>query len=172
MLDYTKKFGLLLGLLCGLPLLHAVITAPRTWSATETPIVFWAWRSKAIASGEIEQAQLQTGASRLFLRAGQFDFERGQVRRIREVEGSLPRSIDTHLVYNATRDLLSRLEKIEPATLAQAVAETFASDLDRAAREGAHVTGLQLDFDVPTRLLARYSVLLRLLRPELPPEIK
>src|SRR5262249_43272781 len=76
------------------------------------------------------------------------------------------------VVYNATRDLLSRLEKIEPATLAQPVAETFASDLASADRVGAHVTGLQWDFDVRTRLLPRYSVLLRLLRPQLPPEIK
>jgi hypothetical protein len=35
--DYLRKFGLLLGLLCGLPLLHALISAPRAWAADDNP---------------------------------------------------------------------------------------------------------------------------------------
>jgi hypothetical protein len=164
MTDYLKKCGLLLGLLCGLPLLHAAITAPRTWAAAETPVAFWAWRQQAPTAAEIEQVKLQTGARLLFLRAGQLDYEQGRLRRIRAVEGRLPNTIETHLVYNATRDMLTGFEKIEPAALAQFVAETFTADFDRATRDGAHVTGAQLDFDAPTRLLPRYGAALRILR--------
>jgi len=166
--DYLKKLGLLFCLLCGLPLLHAALSAPRTWAAAETPVAFWAWRTQAPASDEISQ----TGATRLFLRAGQFDSARGEVRRIRAVEGKLPDAIEIHLVYNATRDLLARFETIEPPALARIVAETFAADLDRAARDGACVAGLQLDLDVPTRLLPRYATVLRLLRAGLPQGVK
>src|SRR5215468_300660 len=172
MSDYLKKCGLLLGLLCGLPLLHAAITAPRTWAAAETPVAFWAWRAQAPTAAEIEQVKLQTGASLLFLRAGQLDYERGRLRRIRSVEGRLPNTIETHLVYNATRDLLAGFEKIEPAALAQFVAETFTADFDRATRDGAHVTGAQLDFDAPTRLLPRYGAALRMLRERMPQGVK
>src|SRR5262245_41473409 len=170
--EYLRKFGLLLGLLCGLPLLQALISAPRAWAADETPVAFWAWRKQAPTAAEVEQAARQTRATRLFLRAGQIDYERGQLRRIRAVEGKLPGAIETHLVYNATRDLLSGFEKIEPAALAQMIAETFTADLDRARRDGANVTGLQLDIDAPTRLLARYSAMLRLLRGLQPQGIK
>src|SRR5262249_19860231 len=170
--DYAKKFGLLLVLMCGLPLLHALITAPRAWAADETPVAFWAWRKQAPATVEVEQAMRQTRATRLFLRAGQLDYERGRLRRIRAVEGKLPGAIETHLVYNATRGLLSEFEKIEPAALAQVVTETFTADLDRATRDGARVTGVQLDIDAPTRLLAHYGAMLRLLRERLPHGIK
>src|SRR5262245_57407838 len=96
--DYLRKFGLLLGLLCGLPLLHALISAPRAWAADETPVAFWAWRKQAPTTVEIEQAARQTRATRLFLRAGQIDYERGHIRRIRAVDGKMPRAIETHLV--------------------------------------------------------------------------
>src|SRR5262245_42957127 len=170
--DYVKKIGLLFGLLCGLPLLHAAITAPRTWAAAETPVAFWAWRTEAPESKEIEQAQRLTGAKLLFLRAGQFDYERGKLRRIRAVEGQMPGAVEIHLVYNATRDFLTGFENIEPKALAQAAAETFTTDLDRAARDGAQVTGLELAFDVPTRLLDRYRIALGLLRESLPQGVK
>ena len=99
MRDDLKKVGLALGLLCGLHLLHAAITAPRTWAAGETPIAFWAWRAQVPAAAEIEQVKRQTGASLIFLRAGQLDFEKGRLRRIRPVEGKLPNEIETHLTY-------------------------------------------------------------------------
>ncbi|MGH9840028.1 MAG: DUF3142 domain-containing protein [Blastocatellia bacterium] len=168
MADYLKKLALLFCLLCGLPLLHAALSAPRTWAAAETPVAFWAWRAQAPTSDEISQ----TGATRLFLRAGQFDFARGEVRCIRAVEGRLPGAVETHLVYNATRDLLAGFETIEPPALAQTVAGIFAADLDRAALDGVCVAGLQLDLDVPTRLLPRYAAMLRLLRASLPQGLK
>src|SRR5262245_18761241 len=169
---YIKRLGLLLTLMCGLPLLHAAITAPRTWATSETPVTFWAWRAQAPTASGIEAIKRQTGASLLFLRAGQLDYEGGRLRRIRPVEGKLPNAIELHLVYNATRDLLTRFEMIESATLAQFVAETFIGDIDRAARDGASVTGVQLDIDTPTRLLPRYGVALQALRQRLPQGIK
>jgi Protein of unknown function (DUF3142) len=170
--DYLKRLGLLLALMCGLPLLHAAITAPRTWATVETPVAFWAWRAQAPTAAEVEQVKLQTGAKLLFLRAGQLDYEQGRLRRIRAVAGKLPNTIEIHLVYNATRDLLAGFEKIESASLAQIVTETFIADFDRAARDGARVTGLQLDIDAPTRLLPRYSAALRMLRERIPQGVK
>ncbi len=176
MSDYLRKFGLLFAVMCGLPLLHAAITAPRTWATVETPVAFWAWRAQAPSAAEIEQVKRQTGAKLLFLRAGQLDYEQGRLRRnlrrIRAVSGKLPDTIETHLVYNGTRDLLAGLEKIEPAALAELISETFKTDFDRAARDGARVAGIQLDIDAPTRLLPRYGETLRKLRERIPQGIK
>src|SRR5262245_29143236 len=117
--DYLKRLGLLLALMCGLPLLHAAITAPRTWATVETPVAFWAWRAQAPTAAEVEQVKRQTGARLLFLRAGQLDHEQGRLRRIRAVAGKLPNTIQIHLVYNATRDLIAGFGKIEPEALAR-----------------------------------------------------
>ena len=170
--DYIKRLGLLLTLMCGLPLLHAAITAPRTWATSEMAVAFWAWRAQAPTAAEIEQAKRQTGARLLFLRAGQLDYEGGQLRRIRAVKGKLPNAIELHLVYNATRDLLTRFERIEPAALARFVAEIFGADIERATRDGARVAGLQLDIDAPTRLLPHYEAALRAMRERIPPGVK
>jgi len=138
--------------------------APRAWAAGSVPVAFWAWRAEAPAQAEVERAARETGARALFLRAGQLDLEAGRVRRIRGVEGRLPRGVELHLVYNSTRALLAGLERIDEAELAAAVVRAFAEDRARGARDGAEVAGLQLDIDAPTRLLPRYGRVLGAVR--------
>src|SRR5919199_1382497 len=111
-------------------------------------------------------------ARELFLRAGQFDAGRGGLRRIRAAAGAFPRALPLHLIYNATPDLLAQLERLDEASLARLAADTLRADTERATRDGAHVVGLQLDLDVPTRLLPRYARVLRLLRPQLTPSTR
>jgi len=104
----------------------------------------------------------------LFMRAGQFDFGAGHVTRVRAVKGRVPSNVELHLVYNATPALLSEFERVDEAALARAAVETFLADSERASKDGARVAGLQLDFDVPTRLLARYGRVLKTARASLP----
>ncbi|HWS85479.1 MAG TPA: hypothetical protein VN282_00685, partial [Pyrinomonadaceae bacterium] len=129
-------------------------SAPRAWGPTEVPVAFWAWRDHAPAQGDVDRAAEATGARALFLRSGQLGLAGGRVERVRAVEGKFPRGVELHLVYNATPGLLAAFERVEEGALAGAAVETFAADAARAARDGAQVSGLQLDLDVPTRLLA------------------
>ena len=101
-----------------------------------------------------------TQARAIFLRAGQIDFQGGTPHRIRAVTGPLPSEVDLHLVYNATRSLLAQLEQVDEGALADAIATAYRVDIERAARERARVVGLQIDIDVPTRLLSRYAKML------------
>lgn len=140
------------------------------WRPGELPVAFWAWQLRAPEQSDVEAAIRQTRASTLFLRAGQIDLKAGRPRRIREVTGPMPKNIQLHLVYNATRDFLSGFEKLNPDEVAQAVAAAYAIDAQRALADGANVTGTQLDFDVPTRLLGEYARLLALMRKRLPAE--
>lgn len=146
--------------------------APRAWRPGEAPVAFWSWRTETPAQAEVERATAETGARVLFLRAGQLELKSGRVGRVRAVAGAMPRGVELHLVYNATPQLLEEFERVDERALAAAVVETFRVDTARAARDGARVEGLQLDLDVPTRLLTRYARVLRETRFALPAGVK
>jgi hypothetical protein len=148
------------------------VRAPRVWRPEEVAVAFWSWRAEAPTQAEVERAAAETGARALFLRAGQFDLKAWRVERVRAVEGPMPRGVELHLVYNATPRLLSEFGRVAEKELSAAFAETFRADSERAARDGAHVAGLQIDFDVPTRLLNRYGRTLRETRHTLPAGVK
>lgn len=142
---------------------------PRIWPVAEVPITFWAWRNQTPAATDVRKAIEQTNAQTIFLRAGQIDWQAGEIHRIRPVTGVLPQDVDLHLVYNATRGLLAQLERVDESGLAAAISAAYATDTERAAREHARVVGLQIDIDMPTRLLGRYEKTLRVLRAQLKP---
>lgn len=144
--------------------------APRAWTIEETPVAFWSWRTDAPDDVEIQTAIRETRFDALFLRAGQIDYENETSRRIRPAAGRFPRAIEIHLVYNATPALLENFERLDIDRLAATITETYCHDAERAARDGARVRGLQLDFDSPTRLLPRYAEILRRVRARLPGE--
>jgi hypothetical protein len=145
---------------------------PRPWPVAEVPIAFWAWRNQAPADSDVREAVEKGHARTLFLRAGQIDYQEGKLRRIRPVKGSLPVGIDLHLVYNATGSLLAQLENVNEKTLATTINEAFHEDVQRAEKDHAHVVGLQIDIDVPTRLLGRYRKVLNALRNRLKPGVQ
>jgi hypothetical protein len=118
------------------------------------------------------EAVRQTGANTLFLRAGQIDYREAKLSRIRCVTGSIPRNIAVHLVYNGTRSFLKEFERISSADAVRAILSALAADLDRAEDDQAKVIGLQLDFDVPTRLLPNYTAILKNIRDQLPKELQ
>ena len=146
--------------------------APRVWRPGEVPVAFWSWRTEAPTRDEVERAAAATGARTLFLRAGQFELKSKRVGRVRAVAGEMPQGCELHLVYNATPRLLSEFERVDEKALAAGVVETFRADSARAERDGARVAGLQLDLDVPTRLLSRYGRVLRETRFALPAGVK
>ncbi|MDX6383325.1 MAG: hypothetical protein QOK48_898 [Blastocatellia bacterium] len=145
---------------------------PRAWPVGEVPIAFWAWRNQTPAGTDVRQAIDQTKANTIFLRAGQIDLQDGTLRRIRPVVGLMPKDVDLHLVYNATRGLLAQLEQVDENALAEAISAAYRTDTARAVQDHARVVGLQIDIDMPTRLLGRYARTLRALRAGLKPGLQ
>ena len=139
----------------------------RTWAPSEVPVAFWSWRLETPSETDVVEAVRQTGTKTLFLRAGQIDYEAGKLIRIRAVSGPIPSNITIHLVYNATRSFLKEFEEIRAAAAGSVILAAFADDLDRAHSDNAQVVGLQLDFDVPTRLLPNYAAILKEVRARL-----
>jgi hypothetical protein len=169
----TRRGKLALICLLGVTLLllcawRAWLEPPRVWAARAVPVAFWAWRDELPADANVQQAANEARARVLFLRAGQIDVQHTSLRRIRAATGHFPRALPLHLIYNATPDLLAQLAQLDEAALANIVAGTFRVDVERATRDSAQVVGVQLDIDVPTRLLPRYARVLRGLRPQLP----
>ena len=158
-----------LGLMAVAVLISSFQRKPRAWRAADVPVTFWSWRNQTPSDADVRAAIEKTNARLLFLRAGQIDFQDGKLSRIRPVKGPLPKEIELHLVYNATRALLAQLESVDEKSLAETIAKTFQEDSARALSEDACVFGLQIDIDVPTRLLARYERILRALRGHLKP---
>lgn len=149
-----------------------VTAGRRIWTPSEVPIAFWSWRSEIPSQSEINEAVRQTGATTFFMRAGQIDYEATRVRRIRAASGSFPNDIEIHLVYNATRSLLAEFETVDPFTLAVIIVQASAEDSLRATGDGARVAGVQLDIDVPTRLLPHYTKVLKATRERLPSDLR
>jgi hypothetical protein len=145
---------------------------PKTWLPGEVPIAFWAWRNESPSEIDVRRAIQITKTQTLFLRAGQIDFQDGNLRRMRTAGGPLPPGIKLHLVYNATRALLAQLEHVDEKSLAASLFESFTKDAERGRETGATVAGLQIDIDVPTRLLPRYRTVLHTLHARLPPGIQ
>lgn len=145
---------------------------PRILAVEEVPIAFWAWRNSAPTNDDIQKAVAATNAKVLFLRAGQFDLANGVVQRIRPVSGSFRSPGELHLVYNGTSGFLREFERLDHRTLAETIVNTYSADIVRARNDHADITGLQLDLDIPTRLLPEYALLLQRLRGLLPPDTK
>ena len=145
---------------------------PRPRAINEVPIAFWAWRVNAPEEADVQAAFIATKAKTLFLRTGQIDFEKGEFKRTQPVKGQLPRALELHLVYNATRKFLAEFENLDLEKLAKSLAGIYQEDLAQAEQDQAIIAGIQLDFDVPTRLLPQYAQVLKSLKTLLPPNTK
>jgi hypothetical protein len=99
------------------------------------------------------------------------DWIGGKVELIRRPEGRIPRGMPVDLVYNATPSFLSRFEFIDPAELASFIGDQFKQS-ESCTRDGGEIEGLQLDLDIPTRLLPRYETMLARLHARLSAEAR
>lgn len=140
---------------------------PRTLAVNEVPVAFWSWRTRVPSQATLEKAANDAKAKTLFQREGQLDVTDGKIVRIRPAIGFLKTSLETHFVYNATRRFLAEFETLDVGEMSDAISAVYLSDVGQ--NSDAEVSGLQLDLDVPTRVLPKYSELLASLRQKLPP---
>lgn len=155
----------------GLLVFRAVSARPRCWPPSNVPVGFWCWQSSLPSQHDVDQAISTTHAQWLFARAGQLDLNGDRVVRINPAQGTFPRNISIHVVYNASEQFLRSVETVDPVAFAEAVAAAFDDDLDRARRDQATIVGVQLDIDVATRLLPHYGEMLCAAHKALPTDV-
>jgi hypothetical protein len=147
---------------------YGLLSRPRVWPVGSVPVAFWAWRWRTPSAAEIQRAKDVAGANLIFVRAGQLDYSANGLELIRRVQGRIPDGLPIDLVYNATPSFLARFGSLDAAQVASFVGDQFSRQSTSALAGGSVVDGLQLDLDIPTRLLSGYAKLLRVLRTRLP----
>ena len=122
----TFQFLALAAIVATLSLVASIFShTSSVWLVEDVPIAFWAWRNEAPSQRDIAAAVYKSRARILFLRAGQMDWQNGELQRIRPVHGPLPTGIELHLDYNATRSLLTNLDQIDENALATTIVKAF-----------------------------------------------
>lgn len=128
----------------------------------------WYWHSPF----QIAPADLATlksiGIEELYVRAGTLSTDGEQVVLTlpQQFKKGVPMPI--HLVMNADAGMLHRFGDLSMTELAKTIATDYSLAKKAATDDGLSVQGLQLDIDVPTRLLPKYAELLGDLRPLIP----
>lgn len=150
-----RKFWLLFSCLTAISC--AKPSAPKTQE-----IAFWHWHSPFNLSAEQVADLKALKVSELFVRAATFSNDGEMLvpilaQRFEKTE----EPFKVHLVYNMDAGALKHFELFEVKAMAKVVSDRFKQDSSRASNQGLNIQGLQLDFDVPTRLLPRYADLLR-----------
>ncbi len=128
----------------------------------------WFWHSPfQIAPADLARLR-EMGVEELFVRAGTLstDGERVVLSLPQRFEEGWDRSVE--LVINADAGVLHRFEDLSMPGLAQTIATDYRAAKAASSEKHLDVKGLQLDIDVPTRLLPKYAELLRDVRPLLP----
>lgn len=148
-------------------MLAACRPAPRP----DLQTAIWYWNSRL----EFNEADLtllrRMSIQQIYIRAGQFGVRAGSPVLIRSVQQwKRPGELSVHLVYNFTPEMIKAFSQIDPEVAAREIGEAIAGQVAEASAV-LQVSGIQLDFDVPTRSLEHYRQFLRALRGQFPAQI-
>jgi hypothetical protein len=142
---------------------HRPPSAPRE-------LAFWYWHTPFRISNEDAMSLERMGTDRLFVLAATISNSESGPTAILNQEWKGASRLPLSLTIPFDRGILVHFEDLDLANLATLVVDTFRHHRSAAEKAGNQVSGLQLDFDCPTRLLPRYASLLRMIRAELPKE--
>jgi hypothetical protein len=134
----------------------------------ELDLGMWYWHTPFAVSPEEENVLADMGVGTLYVRGGTFGTEGdGAALKLPQRYERPPKGVRIVLVYNFDPDLLRQFEKISLERLRADISAAVLESRTLSQNAGIAVAGVQLDVDVPTRLLPRYADLLRSLRPQI-----
>ncbi|MBS1715425.1 MAG: DUF3142 domain-containing protein [Armatimonadetes bacterium] len=126
---------------------------------------YWYWHSPFALTAEECRDLRSLGVGSLFVRAGTFS------QNGREAVPVFPQSFGqgcgafpVHLVFNGDAGFVRHFGDFETSALSASMCAVIRDSVQRAERAGVRVVGVQLDIDSPTRLLPRYSQIVRNVR--------
>jgi hypothetical protein len=128
----------------------------------------WYWHTPFNLDKQAAGALADMHVTRLFVRTGTLSTD-GQ-----DITVTVPQRFETaapcpvHLVFNADSGVLKHFDEAVKNGLSQKLLKFYSAAKAAANKAGLKVRGLQVDFDVPTRLLDKYAQVMRELRVGLP----
>lgn len=128
-------------------------------------LTLWYWRQPFdLTKQQLDQLQ-RAGVRRLFVNAGHLDTAAVHAKQSWLTSG---RPLKVWLTFWMRREFIAKFGKLQPRETGERLAELITAGVARARAHSVEVAGVQLDFDVPTRLLDNYAELLRGVRAKLP----
>ena len=153
--------GIILAIVGGLLAIRSAKQRPNQPLQTS----YWFWQSPYKLTRSNLKNLKEIGVKQMFVRAGTFSSDGTNIVLIfpqKYAEGS--NALPVHLVFNADAGVLRHFEDYKLSTIVPQISERIALQVRAARDHGVKVIGVQLDFDVPTRLLPRYSDLIKGIR--------
>ncbi|RYG24363.1 DUF3142 domain-containing protein [bacterium] len=148
-----------------LPLLAGLRPVP---DRTAARYGMWYWHTPFRIEPDERKTLHGIGIRDLYVRAGTLTFNGSHAKTMLPQRWeTVPDGFRVVLTLNFDPGLVSHLETIPVASLADDVAQNLQDARIRARANGIDPKGFQLDVDCPTRLLPRYATLLRRVRAKL-----
>jgi hypothetical protein len=110
----------------------------------------------------------EVGIKTFYVRSGTLTFDGTELKVGLPQVWSAAKGAEVWLVLNADKGALKHFEQADSDEMAREILGHFRSQKVLAEGAGATVVGLQLDFDVPTRLLPLYAKLFQVIRKNSP----
>jgi hypothetical protein len=127
-------------------------------------VSYWYWHTPFKLTGKDEADLKSAGVHRLFVRAARIALVDGHVVTDNRQSWNSHSDFDIDLVFDVSPSFAHAFATSNPATLASEIAAAVDDTIDRAQAAGIKPTGVQIDFDCPTRLLPRYAAILARLK--------
>lgn len=134
-------------------------------------IGFWYWHSPFAISAEGEKELKGRGLNKMFVRAGTFSTDGKNARLVIPQSYQRMPKLEIHLVFNFDSGFIRHFEEFDLRTVSRQIAERISTQVSQVEKQG-HVTGVQLDFDCPTRLLPRYAQLVAGVREQMTRQVQ
>ncbi|MGO8671512.1 MAG: DUF3142 domain-containing protein [Capsulimonadaceae bacterium] len=123
-------------------------------------VSFWYWHTPFRLTATDTSQLRSLGVTRLFVHEGRFvgHEDRIDLAARQTFDGGCPFDVD--LVFDFDPGLTRGFGRLDPKEVAATIGPEIVDAVQRDKSAGVRVTGVQLDFDVPTRLLPKYAALL------------
>ncbi|HRF59252.1 MAG TPA: DUF3142 domain-containing protein [Fimbriimonadaceae bacterium] len=129
---------------------------------------FWFWHGPASLDASQQKDLQSIGVKTLYVLGATIAQEDGHLAVVLPQRFEPTGAQDVHLVFRLDGTIGAEFERLDLDALAEKIVNAHARVGAQARAQGWSVTGLQLDFDCPVRLLRRYADLVSRVRDGLP----
>ena len=157
----------LVGIGAVMAIVAGILWLNRTRHSASQPfqLSYWFWQTPYSLT-QVEQSTLKDmRVKQMFVRAGTFSSDGTNIVLMfpqKYTDGA--NAFQVHLVFNADAGVLRHFEDYDLKTIVPQIAQRMEQQVRAAEKSGVKVIGVQLDFDVATRLLPRYADLITKVR--------
>lgn len=141
------------------------VTRPHRRVSDPLQVAIWDWETPYQISVSEADSLGKLGIREVFVRAGTFSSDGQNIVLVipqKYSEGS--NRLPVHLVFNADGGVIRHFEDYDLNRISNQISTRLFNQVQVAERNGVHVVGIQLDFDIATRLLSKYAQLVQRIR--------